>query len=77
MEDFEYDSDGYREFSHPLHFDTVLKISRDGRVCKCDEQNTFLGFYNEETMAIVDSDGSASEDDAFEGENDMVDTSVF
>lgn len=72
----EYDSDGYREFSHWNYAGETLKITKSNRVFKADGI-TFLGKYNEDTSDITNESSDESEDDAFEGDNDMVDTEVF
>ena len=71
----EYDSDGYRDFSHWNYDGETLKITKDNRVFKADGM-TFLGRYNEDTTAIT-NESSSEEEDAFGSENDMVDGEVF
>jgi hypothetical protein len=75
-DDLEYDSDGYREFSHPIYFGETLRITKDNRVFKADGM-TFLGKYNEDTSDITNESSDESEDDAFGSENDMIDGETF
>tara|TARA_B100000575_G_scaffold294071_1_gene307859 strand:- start:5320 stop:6717 length:1398 start_codon:yes stop_codon:yes gene_type:complete len=75
-DDIEYDSDGYREFYNPTYDGEALKITKDNRVFKADGI-TFLGRYNDATLAITNESSDDSEDDAFGSENDMVDGEVF
>ena len=72
----EFDEDGYKSFYNAQFNGEHLKITRDGRVFRSEDEK-FLGKYNEDTGAI-DNDSSSDEDsDAFGSENDVIDGDVF
>jgi hypothetical protein len=60
----EFDDEGYKPFYNAQFQGETLKITRDGRVFRC-EDDTFLGIYNEDTTTI-DNNSSSEEDEDIE-----------
>ena len=72
----EFDDEGYKPFYNAQFQGETLKITRDGRVFRC-EDDKFLGIYNEDTTTIDNNSSSEEDSDAFEGENDVLDAETL
>ena len=72
----EFDDEGYKPFYNAQFQGETLKITRDGRVFRC-EDDKFLGIYNEDTTTIDNNSSSEEDSDAFEGENDVLDAEIL